>query len=105
MTSTSQSALQVRPDAHRQGFAGVLVDDVGELESRTIGGLIELKVDGPHLVRPHRPQPVAAADMQAPALTAVLRPPQAFRPPQPLGSPAVHSPSSRRMMLWAVFHP
>jgi hypothetical protein len=38
-------------DPHRQGFPGVLVDDVGKLESPSIGGLIELEVDRPHLIR------------------------------------------------------
>jgi hypothetical protein len=46
---------------HGQGFAGVLVDDVAQLQPPAVGGLVELEVDGPHLVRPPGSQQRPAA--------------------------------------------
>jgi hypothetical protein len=43
---------------HGQGFAGVLVDEVGQLHPPPISGLIELEVDRPDLVGALGPQPL-----------------------------------------------
>jgi hypothetical protein len=40
----------VPTDAHREGFPGVLVDDVRELQASLVGGLVELEVDRPHMI-------------------------------------------------------
>ena len=37
-------------DVHGEGFAGVLVDDVEQLQSSAVGGLVELEVQRPYLV-------------------------------------------------------
>ena len=50
MTASSSSAPQVRPTRIARA-SRVLVDDVGQLEPAPVGGLVELEVDGPDMVR------------------------------------------------------
>jgi hypothetical protein len=44
--------------AHREGLAGVLIDDVGQLQPASISGLVELEVDRPDLVGALGPPPL-----------------------------------------------
>jgi hypothetical protein len=47
--------------AHRERFAGVLIDHVGQLQPAPISRLVELEIDRPDLVRPLGPQPLRGA--------------------------------------------
>src|SRR3954466_4607162 len=82
-------------DVHRQGFAGELVDDVEQLDRAAVDGLIELKVDRPHVPRPLRAQPTARARGTAEplALASPRRDPEALLAPQPLDPLAVDRPA------------
>ena len=51
----------VASDAHGQRLAGVLVDDVAQLDPAAVGGLVELEVNRPHMIRSGRPQQRPAA--------------------------------------------
>src|SRR5581483_1259133 len=81
--------------AHPDGetLTGELVDDVGHLQPALIGGLIELEVDGPDVVRPLCAEPVGERWSQPPALAAKLGPSQALVPPQALDALAVDVPA------------
>ena len=46
---------------HGQGFTGVLVDDVQQLQPAEIRGLVELEVQGPHVIGAGGPEQLAAA--------------------------------------------
>ena len=48
-------------DPDRQGLAGVLVDDVEQLQRAAVGRGVELEVQRPDVVRPLRPQPLRRA--------------------------------------------
>ena len=39
------------PNVGGEGFAGVLIDDVQHLEAALVGGLVELEVQRPHMIR------------------------------------------------------
>src|SRR3954467_7945798 len=74
-------------DVHGQGLAGVLVEDAAQLQAPAIGALVELEVDGPHVVRSLRPQQRPPARRPGPACASratggaqPLVPPQAPRP-------------------------
>ena len=49
-------------DVDGQGLLGELVGDVEQLERLEVGGLVELEVDGPDVVRVGGPQPGAVGD-------------------------------------------
>jgi hypothetical protein len=71
---------------NRQRLAGELVDDVQQLEVVPVGGLIELKVDRPHVIGRLCPKAVGR-DRGRPeslALAPLARDAQAFLAPQPL---------------------
>jgi len=61
--------------------------DVQRLQPPAVGGLVELVVKGPHVVRAGGPAPLAAGFR--PALAAVLGSPQPLVPPQASGALAV----------------
>ncbi len=58
------------PDAHVQSLRGVFVDDVQQLQPLVISGLVELKVDSPHVVGALGPGQLAA---RGPAAFALAR--------------------------------
>ena len=60
MTSPTSSTMQERPTPHREGFTGVLVDDVQRLELAAVAGGVEPEVEGPHRVR------VQGTDLESP---------------------------------------
>ena len=47
--------------AHGQGFTGVLVDDVQQLQPQVISGLVELEVERPDVVGPVGSEQLCAA--------------------------------------------
>jgi hypothetical protein len=95
----SSSAVQPRPTRIASASRGVLVDDVGELEPAAVAGLVELKVDRPHMVRPLRAKPLGALGTDAAPLAGALRRPlQAFFSPEALHT--CHP--SRRITLAAI---
>src|ERR687897_2414636 len=65
----------VASDVHGQGLARVFVDDVAQLQPPAIGGLVELEVDGPRVVRSLGPQQRRAARRPRPLALAGRRPP------------------------------
>ena len=73
-------------DLHGQGLPGELVDDVGDLQAPVVGGLVELEVDGPDVVRVLGPVTLGRVGPDPTALAAGLGPPQAFFAPQALGA-------------------
>src|SRR5918995_7220395 len=72
----------VPADVGGEGFAGELIDDVAQLQPPSVGGLVELEVDGPHVVRPLGSQQRPATRRPDPLALARRRPPQALVPPQ-----------------------
>jgi hypothetical protein len=73
---------------HGQRFAGVLVDDVSQLEPAAIAGLIELEIDCPHITRPRRSEQFGAWVGSAAFAAAWRRAAEPFFTPQapcPLG--------------------
>ena len=82
-------------DQHHQRLARELVDDVEQLQRPPVGGLVELKVERPHVIRPLGAQPPGRNRRLAepPALALALRDPQPLLPPQPLHPLAVHLPA------------
>src|SRR5829696_9154810 len=82
MMATTSSAVQVRPDAHGQRFAGELVDDVAQLQPSAVGGLVELEVDGPHVVRVLGAQQLPTTGRPSPLALTRRWSAQSFFPPQ-----------------------
>ena len=81
-------------DAHRERLAGVLVDDVGELQPAVVGGLVELEVDRPHVIRAQSREPLRTVGSDpAPFAGPLRRPFESFVAPQPLDALAVHRPA------------
>ena len=80
---------------HHQRLARELIDDVHQLQRPPVGGLVELKIERPHVIRPLGPQPLRRDRRlpQPPALTLALRAPAALLAPQPLHPLAVRPPS------------
>src|SRR3954470_24362691 len=78
-------------DVHRERLAGELVDDVQQLDHPPVGGLIELEVQGPHVIGTLGPQPAARNGRlaQALAFAAPRWDSEAFLAPQPLHALAV----------------
>jgi hypothetical protein len=60
-------------DPHRERLAGVLIHDVGQLQPPAVGGLVELKVDRPHMVGVGRAEPLGGAGCDAAALAGANR--------------------------------
>src|SRR5271167_343706 len=58
----------------RERLASELVDDVQQLEVVTVGGLIELEVDRPHMIRRLGPQPVGLPQLPNDLLRRVTSP-------------------------------
>lgn len=79
-------------DGH--GFAGVLVDDVQQLEDPAVDGDVELEVQRLHLIRMGGAEPLGGHRRNSePSLLAGLgRYPEALFAPQPLDLLAVHRP-------------
>jgi hypothetical protein len=79
----------------RERLAGELVDDVQQLRHASIGGLVELEVECPHLVGPLRGQPRGGHGRLAepPTLPAPLRHAQALLAPEALRPLAVQAPA------------
>jgi hypothetical protein len=82
-------------DGDGQGFAGVLIHDVEQLQDPPVGGLVELVVQCPHMVRVLGDQPVGrtAGGAQSLAFAVSDRHAQAFLAPQALDGLAVHAPA------------
>jgi hypothetical protein len=80
---------------HRKRLAGELVNDVQQLHDPPVGGLVELEVKRPHLIRAHGAKPARRHRRlaQALALAAALRDPQALLAPQPLRALAIQRPA------------
>jgi hypothetical protein len=74
----------------------VFVDKVAQLQPPAVGGLVELEVDRPYLVRPVGPQPLGDLRRDPAALPGSDRPAQAFLAPQPPDPLVVD------VRLWAV---
>jgi hypothetical protein len=51
----------------------VLVDDIGQLQPPTVGGLVELEVDRPDMVGPLGSQPLGGPSHDAAAFTRADR--------------------------------
>lgn len=85
--AVSSGPLPHRPpgDLDRERLPGVLVDDVEQLEDAAVGGLLELEVQRPYLVRPLGGLPLRGHRRVAEALpfAPAGRHPQPFLPPQP----------------------
>jgi hypothetical protein len=58
---------------HRERLAGVLVDDVGQLQPPAVGGLVELEVDRPDVVGPLGLQPLGDPSRDAAAFARADR--------------------------------
>src|SRR5512133_1360337 len=82
-------------DLDRQGFSGVFVHDVEQLQPPAVLGLVELVVQRPHVIGVLGGQPVGRAGgaAQSLAFAAPGRHPQAFLAPEPLDGLAVHPPA------------
>jgi hypothetical protein len=85
----------------RQRFAGELVDDVQQLQDPAVGGLVELEVQRPHVIRPLSPQPPGRDRRIAHtlALAPPARHPDALLAPQPLRPLAVQLPALLEQQL------
>jgi hypothetical protein len=69
-------------DVHGGGLAGVLVDDGEQLEPPAVGGLVELEVQRPHVVRVLGVQPLGRVGPDPAALARCLWPAQSVLAPQ-----------------------
>jgi len=97
--------LRIDPvvDLDGEGFAGVFVDDVEQLQDASALGLVELVVQRPHMVRVLGGQPVgrAGGGAQALALAPPGRHPQAFLAPHPLDGLRFMVQPPARSCAWA----
>jgi hypothetical protein len=81
-------------DVHGQRLSGVLVDNVEELETTLVGGLVELEVESPHVVGILGTQQDPLGAARATLLVLAGRwAAQAFFSPQTLELLVVHRPS------------
>jgi hypothetical protein len=82
-------------DLDGEGFAGVLVHDVEQLEDPPVEGLVELVVQRPHMIRVLGRQPVRRDGRAAKSLAfaPLGRHAEAFLAPQALDGLAVHGPA------------
>ncbi len=105
----SDGVVGVNPPAALDGerLAGELVDHVQELEEPPVGGLVELEVQRPHMIRPYSAEPPGGHGRGAEplALAPPLRDPQAFLAPQPLRPLAVHAPALVEQQLMGAAVP
>jgi hypothetical protein len=94
-TPTAWSASIEAGDADRERLAGVLVDDVQQLQGAAVDGCVELEVDRPDVVGSPGPQPRGRDGRVAEPepLPLALRHAQALFAPQPLDLLAVHGPA------------
>jgi hypothetical protein len=81
------------PDAHGERFAGVFVDDVQQFDPPVVGGLVELEVQRPHLVRPLGAQQLTTTAWAGSLPAARRRPAQPLVSPQPSGALTGHRPT------------
>src|SRR6516165_3987562 len=82
-------------DQHLERLASELIDHVEQLQHPPVGGLVELKIERPHLVGTLRPQALRRNRRlaQPAALALALRHPQPLLPPQALHPLAIHLPA------------
>jgi len=82
-------------DQHRQRLARKLVDDVQQLQRPHVGGLVELKIERPHMVGSLCAQPLGGDRRLAepPELASALRDAQPLLTPQALHPLAIHLPA------------
>ena len=80
-------------DPDRECLAGVLIDDVAELDAAAVGRLIELEVHGPHLVRLGRSQTRCLPVAHPAALAGPHRPSEALLAPDSPGALAIDRPA------------
>ena len=82
-------------DEHHQRLAGELVENVQQLQRPSVGGLVELEVERPHVVEPLGAQPLGRDRRvsQPPALALAHRDSQPLLAPQALHTLAVHLPA------------
>src|SRR5437764_2665866 len=87
--------VDVALDEHLKRLAGVFVHDVEQLQDAPVDGLVELKIERPHLVGPFGPQPLGRDRRlsKASALAPPLRYPQSLLSPAPLHPLAVDLPA------------
>jgi hypothetical protein len=94
-TPTVASASSLRSTVMARASRGVLIDHVEQLQDPAVGGLVELVVQRPHVVRVLGGQPIRRTGRGAEPLA--FAPPdrdaQAFLAPQPLDGLAVHPPA------------
>ena len=62
----------VAADPHRERFSGVLVNDVRQLQPASVGGLVELEVNRPHVIRSQRSEPFGAVGPDPPSFAAAV---------------------------------
>ena len=93
MTAITSSAVQERLDADREGLAGVLIDDVAELDPAAVGCLIELEVHGPDLVGSGSLSTGLLARRLAAALAGPHGASEALLAPDPSGALTVDRPA------------
>src|SRR6185437_9386215 len=78
---------------HGECLACALVDDVRDLQSSLVGGLIKLEVDRPHMIRAQRGHPFGRIEAHTAPFAALGRPFQPFLAPQTLHPLAIHVPA------------
>jgi hypothetical protein len=76
MTSTTSSAVHDRP-TRIASASRELINDVAQLDPAPVGGLIELEVDRPYLIRSARPQALFGSSGQPTTLACLDGPTQA----------------------------
>ena len=94
-TRTAWSASIERATRIAERLAGVLVDDVEQLQRAAVDGGVELEVQRPDVIRALGPQPLGRDGRVAEPvpLALPLRHPQALLAPEPLDLLAVHRPA------------
>ena len=80
-------------DPDRQRLAGVLVNDVAQLEPALVGGLVEHEVDRPHVTGMRGAQPLLLTRTYPPALACPHGTPQALLAPDPACALAIDRPT------------
>lgn len=79
VTATSSSASHGAAHSHGQRFAGVLIDDVAQLQPPSVRGLVELEVDGPDVVGTLGPEQLPAAGRTGSPAPTRRTPPRQIR--------------------------
>src|SRR2546423_14805091 len=83
-------------DQHLKRLAGELIDDVEQLQDASVGGLVKLKIEPPHLVGSLRAQPLRRYSRLPEPSALALGHPQPLLAPQPLRPLAVDLPAGPR---------